>query len=191
MISREPLPAKSASDLRLIEQICAGDLGSLGVLFDRYEPEVRRLLARLGQRHADSDDLIQSTFLQVIRAAPGFDPRFSVRNWLLGIAAMMARRHRHSISRTADRLAAWAQVKRPIDPVTPSEAFDSLETERRMQAALARLSPKRREAFVLVTLEGASGDEAAAALGISVNTLWTRLHHARRDLRGWLLHEDP
>jgi RNA polymerase sigma-70 factor (ECF subfamily) len=60
-----------------------------------------------------------------------------------------------------------------------------------MQAALARLSAKRREAFVLVTLEGTTGEDAAAALGISINTLWTRLHHARRDLRGWVHQEDP
>ena len=46
----------------------------------------------------------------------------------------------------------------------------------------AALSEKKREAFVLVTLEGLSGEEAAQALGVPVNTLWTRLHHARLEL---------
>jgi RNA polymerase sigma-70 factor (ECF subfamily) len=40
--------------------------------------------------------------------------------------------------------------------------------------------------FVLVTLEGMSGEEASAVLGIPINTVWTRLHHARRALRAAL-----
>jgi RNA polymerase sigma-70 factor (ECF subfamily) len=83
-------------------------------------------------------------------------------------------------------LSSWSATLIPSHPKTPAEAFDSEEISRRMAHAVARLSPKRREAFVLVTIEGASGEEVAAALGIPLNTLWTRLHHARQDLRAWL-----
>jgi RNA polymerase sigma factor (sigma-70 family) len=185
----EHLPAQAASDAALIEKIARGDLQSLGTLFDLYERDVRRMLGKLCVTAADADDLLQATFLQVISAAPSFDPRFSVRSWLYGIGAMMARRHRRSTSRLAGRMATWAADFTRQEPHTPGDAFDSEEAGRRMQAALQRLSPKRREAFVLVTLEGATGEEAAAALGIPLNTLWTRLHHARRDLRRWVLGE--
>jgi len=177
---------ESPADGEIIERIASGDLQSLGLLFDRHEPSVRRVLSHLGVSSSDIDDVIQSTFLQVISAASSFDPRFNARSWLMGVAAMMARRHRRSLLRVARRLSSWSAAWVPTDPVTPAEAFDSEEIGRRMARAIARLSPKRREAFVLVTIEGAAGDEVAAALGIPINTLWTRLHHARQDLRAWM-----
>jgi DNA-directed RNA polymerase specialized sigma24 family protein len=45
---------------------------------------------------------------------------------------------------------------------------------------------KNREAFVLIVLEGVEAEQAAAALGVPLGTLWTRLHHARRELRARL-----
>jgi RNA polymerase sigma-70 factor (ECF subfamily) len=190
MIPRERVEASPEADTSLVERIVAGDLESLGVLFDRYEPDVRRTLARLGVGSSDVDDLIQATFLQVITAAPKFDPRFAVRSWLLGIAAMMVRRRRRSVRRLADRIASFAKAVPERAPETPDAELALHETEERVKKALDRLSPKLREAFVLVTLEGATGEEAAAALGIPINTLWTRLHHARKELRAALL-EDP
>ncbi len=52
----------------------------------------------------------------------------------------------------------------------------------KMSRALAALSPKKREVIVLVTIEGLSGEEVASLLAIPVATVWTRLHHARREL---------
>jgi RNA polymerase sigma-70 factor (ECF subfamily) len=170
----------------IVAKIASGDLQSLGLLFDRYEPDVRRLLRRLGVPTSDVDDLIQITFVQVIRASKGFDDRYAVRSWLLGIAAMMARRQTRTLGRIRAGLASWASHWSGVSSLTPGEAYDTREKGRRIQAALDRLSAKRREAFVLVTLEGVSGEEAAAVLGIPLNTLWTRLHHARRDLQRWL-----
>ena len=57
--------------------------------------------------------------------------------------------------------------------------------------ALASLSEKKREVVVLVTIEGMSGEEVAALLGIPVATVWTRLHHARREMSARMLEEEP
>jgi RNA polymerase sigma-70 factor (ECF subfamily) len=46
---------------------------------------------------------------------------------------------------------------------------------------LERMSPKKREVFALFELEGLSGDEISERIGVPVNTVWTRLHHARKD----------
>ena len=50
-----------------------------------------------------------------------------------------------------------------------------------MEGVLERMSPKKREVFALFELEGLSGEEIAARIGVPVNTVWTRLHHARRE----------
>jgi RNA polymerase sigma-70 factor (ECF subfamily) len=70
--------------------------------------------------------------------------------------------------------------------VTPERRLVLSVEGARAQRALSRLSAKKREVFVLVALEGMSGAEVANALHIPVATVWTRLHHARLELRAAL-----
>jgi RNA polymerase sigma-70 factor (ECF subfamily) len=180
------LAAAPSTDGELLALVTNGNLEALGQLFDRHAEGVRAFLVRMGVTKADADDLLQATFLEVVRAAARFDPRFPARNWLLGIANAMLRRHRRSLRRAAARLVAAAGITRSTPPPTPAELLEGDETTRRLGRAFSRLSLKKREVFVLVTLEGLSGEEAAQALGIPVNTIWTRLHHARSELRSAL-----
>lgn len=177
------LQASPKKDAELIAAIAAGDLEALGALYDRHESEVRRYLGRLGITASDADDLVQATFMAVVGAGHNFDPAHSARSWLLGIATMMVRRHRRSLARAVARLVAWSHLPRAASAPGPDETYEADEAVRRFQSAFDALSPKKREAFALVVLEGLSGEEAAVALGIPVNTVWTRLHHARRELR--------
>jgi RNA polymerase sigma-70 factor (ECF subfamily) len=173
-------------------QVASGQLEALGELFDRHEPEVRRYLHRLGASAGDIDDLVQGTFLELMRAAARFDPSQSARAWLFGVATFMLRRQRRSLGRALARLALWKSAStHEAPPATPLELMEGEELTRRVERALARLSPKKREVFVLVTLEGLSGDETARTLGIPVSTVWTRLHHARRELRAALGERQP
>jgi RNA polymerase sigma-70 factor (ECF subfamily) len=182
-----------AADRELIAAVATGDLDALGVLFERHEPALRRYLVRMGIARSDADDLIQATFLDVVRASPRFDPQYSARSWLFGIASMMARRHRRSLGRAAARIASWIGLQRSqaSEQPTPADAFEHDRTLHAFARAFERLAAKKREVFVLVTLEGLSGEEAAVALGIPVNTVWTRLHHARRELRDALGERAP
>lgn len=181
-----PHPSGPLDDAALVRDVATGNLQALGDLFERYQGGVRRYLLRTGIPESDVDDLVQATFLEVVRAAPRFDPRYPVRTWIFGIATIMVRRHRRSIARAAARVAAWAGLVRATEAPSPDDVFEGDETLRRFAAGFARMSRKKREVFALVTLEGLSGEEAAAALGIPVNTVWTRLHHARADLRAAL-----
>lgn len=173
-------------DGELLAAVANGNLEALGRLFDRHAPSVRRYLTRLGVVPSDADDLVQATFLEVVRAAWRFDARFPAQNWLFGIATSMVRRHRRSLRRGAVRLARAALGVRSSPPPTPAELVESDEATRRLDSAFSKLSVKKREVFVLVTLEGLSGEQTAQVLGIPVNTVWTRLHHARCELRAAL-----
>lgn len=176
------LSRQAESDAELIVAVAAGDLRALGELFHRHEPALRRYLRRMGISQADVDDLVQATFLEVTRAVPRFDAHHAGRSWIFGVATIMLRRHRHFLRRAAERISAWVMPEAEAEG-TPAELFERAETGRRFALAFAALSAKKREAFVLVTLEGLSGEEAAQALGVPVNTIWTRLHHARLELR--------
>jgi RNA polymerase sigma-70 factor (ECF subfamily) len=178
-------------DAELIEAIAAGDLNGLGPLFDRYAADVSRLVARLGVHAADVDDLVQNTFLELPRAAARFEPGRSVRVWLFGIAVVMVRRHRRSLARLAAQLGVWAREPRQVSSESPSEKIEQAAGAARARRALDRLSPKKREVFVMVALEQIRGEEVARALGIPVATVWTRLHHARLELRAHLSEDRP
>ena len=182
-MSAPRLAAVAEGDAELLAAVARGELEALGRLFDRHEPDLRRYLGRLGVSAADADDLVQTTFLEVMRAAPRFDPALPARAWLMGIATMMVRRHRRTLARAMARLTSWAIQPREDSPPTPAQAFESDEAARQLQRAFDALSQKKREVFVMVTLEGMSGDQVARALDIPVNTVWTRLHHARRELQ--------
>jgi RNA polymerase sigma-70 factor (ECF subfamily) len=174
--------AVGATDADLLELVAAGELGALGQLFDRHADAVRRVVVRLGVGPAEVDDLVQDVFLEVVRAAARFDGRESARAWLAGFAVIHVRRHRRSLARLARKLASWARERETVVPSPEAEHEERVEAARAMRA-LDRLSAKKREAFVLVTLEGLPGDEVARALGVPVATVWTRLFHARRELR--------
>jgi RNA polymerase sigma-70 factor (ECF subfamily) len=168
-------------DSEVVARIARGELDPLGTLFDRYERVVKRFIGRLGVAAADVDDLVQSTFLDVPAAAIRFDPRWAAKTWLLGLAAMVVRRHRRSAQRHAARLRAWALE--PWKRAAPEHDVEQQDAARRAVVALERLAHKKREVFVMLVFEDLSGDEAARALGVPVATVWTRMHHARRDLR--------
>lgn len=186
---RQRASRELATDAALCARVATGDVGALGQLYDRHAPALRRVVGRLGVREGDIDDLVQAAFLDVLGAAASYDGRASARPWLVGMAVMRVRRHRRSLARLAERLSAWSREPESVVE-TPEASALVRERARRAERALASLSDKKREVFVLVALEGLPGEEVASSLGIPVATVWTRLHHARRELREALSREE-
>lgn len=183
--------ASVISDADLIASIGKGNLQSLGQLFDRYHGDVRRLVVRLGVAAGDADDLVQDTFLEVVRAAARFDREYSARNWLFGLAVMLVRRHRRSLARLAARLLMRAALPGAEPPLTPAARLEHDQGLERFARAFANLSDKKREVFALVALEGLSREEVSRTLDIPEPTVRTRLHHARLELRASLMEVEP
>ena len=175
--------AEPVHDETLIVQIARGDLEALGSLFDRHEREIRAYVCRLGMSPSDCDDIVQSVFIEIMKSAGRFDPRLPARAWVYGIATMLVRRERRSLSRQAARLMRWAREKVEAEVQSPEECHRSDRARVSFERAYAGLSSKKKEVFALVVLQGLSGEQAARTLGIPVGTVWTRLHHAREELR--------
>jgi RNA polymerase sigma-70 factor (ECF subfamily) len=179
-----------AHDGEVLKKIAEGDLTALGTLYDAYAEHVRRFVGRMGVAPGDIDDVVQTTFLMVLSASRRFDGRASARAWLLGLAANGVRHHRRSVRRLFDRLAQFAHEPHPRTALSAEETFSACEAASRAKGAIERLSHKKRVVFLLVAVEGVTGEQAAASLGIPLATVWTRLHHARRDLRRLLEEEE-
>ncbi len=168
----------------LLLRIAAGDNAALGLAFDRYHRDVYNVLARLRGSRDDLDDLVQTTFLTLPVAAARYDARGTPRAFVLGVAVQVARQSRRRLFR---RFTLWLAREHDVDlpESTPDPEEHLLERERlaRLEGAIAKLPEAQRETFVLVEVEGLKGEEAARILDVPVNTVWTRLHHARLSLR--------
>ena len=174
-------------DAALMQRVAAGDVHALGVAFDRFHRDVYAVLARLRGSRLDLDDLVQTTFLALPGAAHNFDPTASARSFIIGVALQHARRERRSLVR---RWRLWQERTHEID--VPEGVFDpeqhasDREDFSALESALAGLSHAQREVIILHEVQGMKGEEVAQALGVPLNTVWTRLHHARNSLRASL-----
>jgi len=125
----------------------------------------------------------QEVFVVVHKSLGRFEGRSSIRTWLFGIARNVAYRHRRALGR---RISVLPGEERALEiaPDETARAADDMveraEAARVLDALLDTMEEEKREAFVLVELEEMSMPEVAEALGINVNTAYTRLRAARR-----------
>ncbi|RFU39738.1 RNA polymerase sigma factor [Actinomadura logoneensis] len=156
-------------------------------VYDRHFAAVRRYVAaRLGPEAAD--DVAAETFLAAFRRRAEFDPgRGVVRAWLFGIATRLVGEHRRVEERryrTLARLGPGRPEDGPEERV--ADAFDARLAQPRLAAALRTLSRKERDVLLLAAFTDLARDDIAAALGIPVGTVDSRLNRARGRLRAAL-----
>ena len=175
--------ATELSDEALLAACATGDATALGGLFDRFNVAVYQFVGRLPTTdELARDDLVQATFLEVQRIAKRFRGTSTVKTWILGVAANIAR---HAIRGEQRRRVHQAKFLERLIKV--SEPLDEVVERRRCLAriadAIARLPHDQQVAFVLCDLEQLPGVDVAHALEIPEGTLWRRLHHARKAVR--------
>ncbi len=168
--------AHGASDAELIACISRHDRAALGTLYDRYARSLY-LFARRLVPDDGADDVVQLVFLRVSAIADSFDPdASSARPWLFGVAVRVAQEHRRAAHRFTDLLAKLVRAPAHVQ-------HESSDRRRDLELALATLSDAKRAVFLLAEVEEFSCDEIAAMLSIPVGTVYTRLFHARKELR--------
>ena len=154
-------------------------------LFDRVYAEnfhhVSRWARAFGGMDADVDDLTQDVFL-VVRRKLGSYSGPSMRAWLYGITRKTVSdyRRRAWVRRLLGGGTRSLDAERSQQLVA-ADPFARLEARRTLHRVLDKLSGVRRTAFILFEIEGYSGEEIAELEGIPLATVYTRLHHARKD----------
>jgi RNA polymerase sigma-70 factor (ECF subfamily) len=151
-------------------------------LYEAWFDDVARWLRALGAPAADVEDLAQEVFLVVRRRLVDFDHQ-NVAGWLFRIASrqVVAHRRRKWFKSIVSRPPDVDLDDLPHGAASPAEALESKQRQQLLARLLARMSDRRRATFVLFEVEGYSGEEIARLQGIPVATVWTRLHHARKE----------
>jgi RNA polymerase sigma factor (sigma-70 family) len=155
-------------------------------VFDRHFPAIRAYL--IGRTGPDSgEDLAIETFAVAFRTRDRFDAaQETARPWLFGIATNVLRHHRRSeFRRLRAHTRAWANPLASADPAM-EEVEDQLAARsaiRVLTRGLAGLSSDQREALLLHVWAGLDYEGVAAALGIPIGTVRSRISRARHRLR--------
>lgn len=181
--ARDPA-APGLSDAALLSGCAAEDSGALGALFSRHQKDVYRFLCRLvGPRCPELDDLVQQVFLAAWQQADRYRAEASVRAWLFGIAANLARKHHRTERRRSNAFLLFAQRLTSWVTPPPEEAVANRQLIDRLAEGLEALPHDLKVAYVMCEIEELPGVEAAKVLGVRPGTMWRRLHDARQRLR--------
>jgi RNA polymerase sigma-70 factor (ECF subfamily) len=163
------------ADPDLLDRCVAGDRHAWRQLHTLYRPQAVAFLRRLGVGEREADDACQEIFLQVFRYLPRFERRADFRTWLYKLCISQAARARRRALLAAPLRWLRRQLSEPISQpeLSPTRARELCA------AALATLSPRQREVFVLFELEELSTAAIARLLDAPDATIRRQLHEAR------------
>jgi RNA polymerase sigma-70 factor, ECF subfamily len=151
-------------------------------VYNQHFDEVLRWIRALGGPEADLEDLAQEVFVVVRRQLRSFDGG-NLLGWLHKIARLTVRDHsRRAWFRRIFRGPKDVEFDK-IEAVSgdPETLLVSCEDRRLFYRLVGQMSELRRETFVLFEVEGMSCEEIARLQNVPVGTVWTRLHHARKE----------
>ena len=177
------LPAAEPDDRALIARWRGGDERAATALVERHAGPVARFIASLGGG-ADTEELVQDTFVRAFASLDQFRAHSSLRTWLFSIARNLVRDRARS-SRRQPPIAAVEDAT----VVTEHDALDELvagETAQRMRRALARLTQMQREVFTLRVSEGLSYREIADVVGSTEGAARVHYFNAVRAIKEFI-----
>lgn len=155
-------------------------------VYRRHVHFVWRVVTRLGVPPPAVADAVQDVFLVVHRRLPDFDWCSPVKAWLAGIARGVVRNSKRRHARERRRLQVLSCAGRD-----PESALDArLHIGRTVAEFLDQLDEDQRMAVVLTDIEGLTPAEAAQVMGVSRNTIYSRLRLARSKLKRKLAASD-
>ncbi len=146
-------------------------------LYAEHLDTVWRGLRSLGVPAASVEDAAQDVFMAVHRRLADFAGRSSERTWIFGIVLHVARNHRRRERRKGGH-GPFDQEPAGRGP-GPDEEAETAESVEHLARLLEALDETKREVFVLGEVEQMTAPEIAEALGINVNTVYSRLRAAR------------
>jgi RNA polymerase sigma-70 factor (ECF subfamily) len=166
--------------------VVAGTLGlgvtapDLRAIFDAHFDYVWITLRRLGVRDSDLEDVAHEVFLKVHARLHDYDQARPIRPWLFGFAFRVASDHQRL---ARHRVEVVGLVSEPVDAACGADQQLEADDERRLvEAALQCVETERRAVLLMHDVDEVPIPEVARALEINVNTAYSRLRLARRDL---------
>jgi RNA polymerase sigma-70 factor (ECF subfamily) len=179
-VARQPEPPREHDDFVLIHRVAAKDRQAFEILYQRYARRLYGYILRFIRQPEVVEEVLDDVMLVIWQNASRFDHSSRLSTWIFGIAhhkalKALARSSRERLN-ILPPARAWSDVDDPEGIMTRQELGQMLAQ------ALEALSPEQRAVVELTYYHEHSYQEIAAITGCPVNTVKTRMFHARRHL---------
>ena len=191
-VQSQPLPSRVVKDDEpvLAAAAKAGEVSAFETLVDRYERKIFRLTQNITQNKEDAEDAMQEAFLKAYEHLQEFEGSSRFYTWLVRIAvnqALMKLRRRRANIVSLDEEIDTGEDMMPREVVdwgpSPADRYAQAEMAGILSKVIGELDPQFRTVFQLRDIEELSTEETAAALGLTVPAVKSRLLRARLKLR--------
>jgi RNA polymerase sigma-70 factor, ECF subfamily len=175
-----------ADDVGLLTRLRAGDARAFEELVTIHQHRVFGVALRMLGSRAEAEEIAQETFLRAHRALADFRGEARLGTWLYGIASRLCLNRLASGPRRHERSDEVALLQQPAEGADAVATLEQRELQAALHEAVGALPEERRIVVVLRDLEGLAYEEIAEVLGLPLNTVRSRLHRARLDLKAKL-----
>lgn len=180
------------SDEELMAQYQKGDNSAFQEIFRRHRRGVYGYILRYTGNEQESEEIFQDVFIKMHRAAPNWVPTAKLSTWLYTIVRNLCidvhrkKRIRHTVS--LDEKKEDGDDRSLYDVIASDEARPDHESSDReigkiLEEALSKINEDQREVFLMREKSGFKFEEIAEILGVSVNTVKSRMRYALEGLK--------
>ncbi|MGA9524262.1 MAG: RNA polymerase sigma factor [Myxococcaceae bacterium] len=171
--------SKPGPEMTPVAAVPSDHQAMFSAIYRRELPYVWKSISRLGARDRDREDLAHDIFATAYRQWHKYDPARPVRPWLFGISYRVVldykRKHSYHREDVVEAIEVQDEARTAEDKLAAAQGWDLA------MRALDALELDRRAVFVMHEIDGHPIPEVAAAIGIPLNTAYSRLRLARRD----------
>ena len=184
MSDREKRERRVNDHAEQLASAARGDDDALAALVRTYHDRVYRFGVKVCRDGYDADDAVQDAFAK-LATRPDLVHDSGVLSWLFTVVRNACVRMLRPFARARKTLGERVEDYETVPSATPDpeNALERWRLVELVHAAIAALDQPYREVLVMRDLEGMTGSETCAALGVTEATMKTRLHRARLDLR--------
>ena len=171
------------TDHELMIAVRAGDVGKLGLLFERHHRRLYGFFGRLTNQPSASEDLVQTVFYRILKYRHTYRDEGRFTAWIYHLARKVAADHYRKNSRTPLGTDPNILAEHPDDSRDSADQAADADDLSMLRIALANLPLAQREVLVLSRLQSVDHREIARLLDCSVGAVKVRVHRALKELR--------
>lgn len=173
---------ESISDNALMLKVKSGDLDHLGLLFERYKKQLFGFFYNMNRDKDLSEDLVQNTFMRIIRYKHSFKGDGEFRTWLFHIARNVNVDYHKKNKKTNETssLESWQEGAPDTEEESSKMKEDNLQL---LEKAISQMEYDKRELLTLSKLKGVKYKEIGQIMGCSEGAVKVKVFRALRELK--------
>ena len=189
-VESKPVNPDRAIDQKLVEKAQKGDKKAFGILVEKYNKKLTRLLSRMVRDQSEIEDIVQDSFIKAYRAINNFRGDSAFYTWLYRIGINTAKNHLVSLGKRPKAMDAneieemenYESMSELRVSETPESTMMSNQIAETVNGAIQNLPDELREAISLREIDGLCYEEISELMDCPIGTVRSRIFRARETI---------